>query len=258
MHSSCCEDPFESTNYIQHIDNYGLEILEEDFSNPLDESKDGIDLGPITSEVYLRIVASMTPIFAVSPECSKASWTYFRNLLSRSGEWALQSTLLIHIVIDNLHWTLFLSLNHQCLTPAAKSQMESSQAVWTSAMSLSFIQEAVVRLKVLEPWEDWSPSRLETLTHLAALKDVWQPDLPSTLPIHTWIHLTWQRTSRAGGHWEGGIPTSTWQTPGSTFEPSIRVQFQDQDWGLVTEWPAVSETHCFKSWTCSLMEEWVE
>ncbi len=87
------EGPFETTNYIQHIDEHGLEMLEQVFSNHLgndNEDKDGIDLGPITAEIYLRIVASLTPIFAVSPECSAASWTYFRNLMS-SSEWAIPS-----------------------------------------------------------------------------------------------------------------------------------------------------------------------
>ncbi len=137
--------------------------------------------------------------------------------------------------------------------------MESSQEAWTFVRSWRSLLDSVALHRVLEPWKEWSRSRLETRTPLAALKDALPPNPTSTLPIHIWIHLAWKRISRASGLWEDGALTSTWRMEVETqWQEFSEIKELRPEWVLVLELRVVLAKHSRKSWTWSSMVKlWV-
>ena len=66
-----------------------LKLLDEDelriLSGLTDKLNEGSDINRVNECEVLRLFGSITPLFNVTEDCSKASWTYMMNLVYAPG-----------------------------------------------------------------------------------------------------------------------------------------------------------------------------
>ena len=81
-----CIVPF--TIFFQNLDPL-LKILDEDerviLSNITDNLNEGTDNNIVNECEVLRLFGSITPLFNVTEDCSKASWSYLMNMVYVPG-----------------------------------------------------------------------------------------------------------------------------------------------------------------------------